>query len=87
MRHNQKGVGIIELLLIVAVVAIIGFLGWTFWNAKNADNSQQQSESQQAESEVPVINNAEDLDKASKTLDSTDIEGSDSKQIDTETSF
>ena len=37
--------------------------------------------------DAPTINSDKDLDKASSQLDSTNIEGAESQQLDTETNF
>lgn len=38
-KHNQKGIGAIEALLILVIVGLIGFVGWYVWHSKNQANN------------------------------------------------
>lgn len=83
MRKNEKGFGVIEVLLIIGVVAVIGLLGWTFWNANNGNSSISDQKAVQA----PAVKSSEDLNTADKALDATDVVGTDSQQLDAQTNF
>ncbi|HEY0964927.1 MAG TPA: hypothetical protein VGE13_00425 [Candidatus Saccharimonadales bacterium] len=94
--HNtlQKGFGAIEILIVIAVVIILGFLGWKAWEAytdKPSDTSNQESKQQNntmpSESDIPTIESESDLDKAEKMLDDTDIDGTESKDLESQTNL
>jgi len=87
----QKGFGVIEIILILAVLALLGFVGWKAWEAFSkpaTDNSSQTSQQQPVtESEAPAIQSKADLDKATQALDTVDIDGTESQDLDTQTKF
>ena len=84
MARNE-GFSIVEVIIVVAVVGLIGLIGWRVWDAQQNTDTGQTETSQQ--NQVPDINNESDLDKASESLDATDVEGSESQQLDSQTSF
>jgi len=50
MKKNQKGFGVVEVLIVLVVVSLIGGAGWYVWKAKNKstptqDNAQSQEQS------------------------------------------
>jgi hypothetical protein len=38
MKNNQKGFGLVPVLLIVVIVAIVGFTGWYVWNTQGQED-------------------------------------------------
>lgn len=80
---RQKGFSIVEIVIVLAVVALIGLLGWRVWSANQTTDT---TDTTQSETVAP-INSEEDLNTADQQLDATNIEGSESQQLDTETSF
>jgi len=84
MRKNENGFGIVEILLIVVAIVIVGLLGWRFFGASNDIKTEQ---SVQMDKEAPAVTKAADLDTADAALESTDVEGSASEQLYTETNF
>lgn len=81
---RNKGFSIVEVLIIVLVLALIGFIGWKVWDSTNNPPSTDETTTQQAPKEIKT---EEDLDKADKTLDETNIEGDEANQLETEVSF
>ncbi len=90
-RHN-KGFGIVEGVLIIAAIALIGFVGWRAWvsfsNNKNTTAVNSTSQSQQVNpSQAPAITDNASLDQASAVLDATNVDGTESSQLNSETNF
>ncbi|NCQ54200.1 hypothetical protein COV88_00205 [Candidatus Saccharibacteria bacterium CG11_big_fil_rev_8_21_14_0_20_41_19] len=81
MNRNSKGFGVIEIILIVAAIALVGFVGWKAWDAfsnnKTADTTVNVDQ-------APVVNNTADLDKSAAVLDATNIDGTESTQLNSE---
>lgn len=84
--RNNKGFGVVEVILVIAVVALIGLIGWRVWTAQQDNDGVEQVDTSNS-TEAPTIKSDEDLDKADKALDETNLEGSESQQLDTETDF
>lgn len=38
LNHNQSGMGVVEMLLILVVVGILGFTGWFVWQSQQKTN-------------------------------------------------
>jgi prepilin-type N-terminal cleavage/methylation domain-containing protein len=83
MRDN-KGFTIIEIVLVVAVIAIVGLIGWRVWDASNQTANTPATNTQQTQAEIKTTS---DLDKATQTLDDTDVIGSSESELDAETDF
>jgi len=88
MGHNNKGFGVLEIVLVVAAIAVVGFVGWkayvAFSNNKKADTSQ----SQQATTEqAPAVTDNASLDKSAATLDAIDVGGTESTQFKSQANF
>ena len=83
---RNKGFTIVEVMIVIVLIALVGFIGWRVWTANQQTDMQDVQTTTQTE-EVPTINSEQDLDKATEQLDETNIEGSESQQLDTETSF
>lgn len=45
MKKNQKGFGVIELLILVVLVGLLGFLGWRFYEARQKTDESPKIES------------------------------------------
>lgn len=75
MNKNQKGFAPILTLVVIAVVAIAGYLFF----AGTTANTPSQQQNQQANQNVPAIQNSSDLNTAANDLDNIDT-----GQIDTE---
>lgn len=81
---QNKGFSIDEVVIVLAIVGLIGLIGWRVWSAnQTTGESTETTQSQDARG----INSEADLDTADEQLDATNIEGSESQQLDTETSF
>jgi prepilin-type N-terminal cleavage/methylation domain-containing protein len=82
---RNKGFSIVEVVVVLAIVALIGLIGWRVWMANQAtDDTPTDTVQTQG---VQPINSDQDLDKAAEQLDETNVEGTESQQLDTETSF
>lgn len=86
---NQRGFSAVEVILAVVIVAAIGATGYLAYDRmKDANNTP--SASQQAEDgtapAAPSVSDTNDLDKAAKTLDETNLDASvsDSAELDSE---
>lgn len=84
--ERNKGFSIVEVVIVIAIISLIGVIGWRVWSANQAVTTDTDT-TQTTEQEVPDVNSDADLDKADDALDETNIEGSESQQLDTETSF
>lgn len=84
MARNNKGFSIVEIVIVVAIIALIGLIGFRVWDANQSTS--EQTDTTQTDT-APSVNSDEDLDKADSALDETNLEGSESQQLDTETSF
>lgn len=84
MARNNKGFSIVEIVIVVAIIALIGLIGFRVWDANQSTS--EQTDTTQTDT-APSVNSDEDLDKADSVLDETNLEGSESQQLDTETSF
>lgn len=89
MKRTQKGFGVVEAILILVVVGLLAFVGWRLWEANQEDflGTDSTSTSQTTSKEAPEINNASDLDKATKTLKDTDIDGGYEQKLNSELDF
>lgn len=81
---RNKGFSIVEVVIVLAVVALIGLIGWRVWMANQPADSD--TETVQAQ-DVQPINSDKDLNKASEQLDEMNVEGTESQQLDSQTSF
>jgi prepilin-type N-terminal cleavage/methylation domain-containing protein len=82
---RNKGFSIVEIVIVLAIVGLIGVLAWRFWDASQTSPADTSTES--TTQTAPNVNSDADLNKADQSLDSTDVEGSESQQLDTQTSF
>lgn len=96
MNNKNKGFGAIVIVIIVVVIAISGLIGWKVWdvyfNKKTVNTTQSKQINSTptttgATNAVPEIVNNTDLENAEKTLDSENIEGQQTTQLDAETNF
>lgn len=92
-RVNKKsGFSIIEIIVVLAVVGVLGYLGYSFYNnqLKIADDSSQAAQQSATANDVPAapeIKSTDDLTKAEKLLDETNLDNtSDNSQLDAELS-
>lgn len=81
---RKQGFTIVEVVIILAVVALIGLLGWRVWMANQPTDDGTETVQTQ---DVQPINSDADLDKAAEQLDATNVEGTESQQLDSETNF
>ena len=81
---RNKGFSIVEVVIILAVVALIGLIGWRVWMANQPADSETETVQVQ---DVQPIKSDKDLDKAASQLDEMNVEGSESQQLDSQTSF
>lgn len=82
---RNKGFSLLEVIIILVVLTLIGLLGWRFWQANQSSSSTTPTTTQT--DDAPTIKSDADLDKATQTLDNTNVEGNESKQLDSQTSF
>lgn len=88
MDHNNKGFGVIEAILIVAVIAVIGFVGWKAWDAFSNNKTADTTQTQQINTDqAPAVNDNAGLDKSAATLDAINVDGTESKQLKSQTNF
>lgn len=88
MNKKNLGFSAVEIVLVIVVVALLGFIGYRVWSANNVDTAQQAAPTaSQTAGEAPQINNASDLNKASETLDNTNVNGNSSGQLESELSY
>lgn len=83
---NHKGFSIVEVVIVLAIVGLIALIGWRVWEANQFTTDGSQSGTTQSEA-APEINSESDLDTADQTLDATNVEGQEAKQLDSETRF
>lgn len=95
LRKNSLGFAVFEIIVIVGVVGILSFAGYMVYqrqqdkdkNSSSTSVTTQASEQKPASSndvaEAPEVKNTEDLSKAEKVLDDTNVESStDDSQLD-----
>lgn len=88
-QERQRGFSAVEVVIALVVVAAIGATGYlAYGRMKDASKTPTASEQVQKSSApaAPAVSNANDLDKASKALDDTNVDASsaDSAALDTE---
>lgn len=83
---RQLGFGIVPVVAVVAVIAVVGLVGFKLWQRTTASTTVSQSDTQPVNA-APTIKNKQDLDKALRSLDSTDIAGSALQDLNKESSF
>lgn len=83
---RNKGFTVVEVIIVLAIVGLVGVIGWRVWTA-NQENNAGTDTTQIREPETQDINSDADLDTADKALNETNLEGSDSQQLGTQTSF
>lgn len=89
-NKTHRGFTAAEVIIIVVIAVILIFLGFKAWELSQAPAGDSQAVPPVAPATngpSPDINSPEDLDDADKTLDSTDVEGSESGELDTQTNF
>lgn len=90
-KASQKGLALFE-IIIISVVAVVALAGWNIYqrNQNNKSSSQTVSSTPTTLKVVPSapeVTSASDLDKASKTLDETQVDSnSDTVDLDKELS-
>lgn len=87
MRKN-KGFSVVEVVIVVVVVGVIATLGVVGYNRwKQAQVVSKDDTAQQADAAtVPDVKTTTDLDKALSTLDQADVAGTDTTQLDSQSS-
>jgi predicted negative regulator of RcsB-dependent stress response len=73
---NQKGMGHLLLILAAIVIVALAFVGWRVMNSDQANNNSN-SANQSGE-----IKSAQDLEKAEKTLNETNLDELDTSELD-----
>lgn len=71
--NKQRGFSVVEVLLVAVVVAVLAFVGYRIYQ-----NRQVKTDVPAPQSSVPEVKTTADLDKASKTLDDTNVDALDS---------
>lgn len=72
-NRNTDGFSVVEIVLVVAVIGLLGFGVWTLYQT---EQSQQETATPQASqvAQPPEVNSADDLGKAEKYLEESDLE-------------
>jgi hypothetical protein len=83
---RNQGFGIVPIVMVLAVVVVIGLIGFTLWNRTQTATLDNTAD-QQAVDAAPTIKNKEDLDAAMRSLDATDIAGTTTQDLDSESNF
>jgi len=83
---RNKGFSIVEIVIVLAVLVIIGLIGWRVWDANQASTDGTDT-TQTTPADAPEVNSDADLDQADRALDETNIEGSESQELDTQTNY
>lgn len=87
MADNNKGFGLVEIIIALAIVGLMGFIGWRVWDA-NQNTTPDGTQTSRTDSSTPTeVNSDSDLDRAAKTLDATNVEGTESKDLNSQTNF
>ncbi len=87
---QSKGFSLVEVVLVVVVLGIIGFVGYRVAVAQLDNKTADQNAAAQTSvstNSVPAIQTSEDLDAATQTLDSTDVESDDSALLNEQLNF
>ena len=85
MKTLKNGFSAVEIILAAGIVVVVGLVAWRVWDANNqpsTDNNQVTTQDN-----VPRINDASDLDKASETLENTNIEGNYESELESATNY
>lgn len=90
-RKNNAGFSAVELVIILVVVSALAFVGYMVYSRQQADKAADGGTSQSAVANdvpaAPEIESADDLDKASATLDDINLDDNgDQSQLDSELS-
>ena len=85
----QRGFSAVEVVIVVFVLAAISVTGYLAYNRMRSANKTPTAAEQKdkaATPSAPSVNNADDLDKAARTLDATNLDASlsDSAELDSE---
>ena len=86
-QFSQKGFALFETLLIVSVVAIVALAGWNIYERqqKNGFGGNTIEKTVKVVPGAPAVATASDLDKATQTLDQTQIDtATDTAQLDSD---
>lgn len=86
MNKLSHGFGIVPVVMVLAVLVVIGLIGYTLWNQTN-NVSVDSTADQEVVDTAPTIRNKEDLDTALRSLDDTDIAGTSTQDLDSESNF
>lgn len=75
--------------MIITIIAVIGFVAWKAFDMLTvANKTQTQAQSQQTDTTQTIkVKSASDLNKVETTLNSTNIDGTESSQLNSETNF
>ncbi len=66
MKSDQKGFGVVEILLIVVVMGLIGIVGWIVYDRKDSDN-------ESPANSVNTQSSQQDQDNTSETVTESDV--------------
>ena len=83
---RNKGFSIVEVVIVIAIVGLLGLVGWRVWDA-NQTKTADETDTAQSSQAAPDVKSDADLDKADAALDAMNVEGNESKQLDSQTSF
>lgn len=85
-RSTQRGFAILETLIIVGVIAMVAAAGWYIYQRQQKNDSASTastSETIEVVPTAPAVTTAGDLDKATQTLDQTQLDTTaDTAQLD-----
>jgi predicted negative regulator of RcsB-dependent stress response len=77
-KKDQRGLGVVEVILILVLAGLLAFIGFRVWQVYGGDwlgdnASKSQQASRQKQEQAPEINNKEDLKKTEDFLTSDDL--------------
>lgn len=91
--RNQSGFGIVEILLGVVILGVLALIGYQVYQSSQnlavapVTSNTQPASVHEAIKNTPPIKTIDDLDKASQSLDNTQIDDSAAGDIDNEMNF
>lgn len=93
-RAKQYGFSVIEIVLVAVIVGILAFVGVRVYQAQQEVASVQEKttatgtvEKKAGPSDTPAVQKAEDLNALERSVDSTNIEGDSTTELDSELNF
>lgn len=91
MSNSSRGFSLVEGVLIVAILGVLAFVGYRVYEAQVVSDSTNQAAVMESNNSVvsgsKAISSTSDLDAVKTSLDSTDVDGSDTAQLNEQLDF